>query len=60
MTLLEKCRELYPDGKLDKHGLPIVCPWMVKGLNADREHCGDEPCKDCWNREYKEAKDEKN
>lgn len=61
MTLLEKCRELYPNGRLDKDGLPTVCPWLLEGLNADREeftHCGDEPCKVCWNREFKEAKNE--
>lgn len=62
MTLLEKCRELYPNGKLDKDGLPIVCPCLLEGMNLDKDdlHCYNRKCKDCWNREFKEAKDEKN
>lgn len=63
MTLLEKYRKLYPNGKLDKDGIPTACPWMVEGLNADRKkfvYCGNESCRDCWNREYKKVKNEKN
>lgn len=63
MTLLEKCRELYPNGKLDKDGLPPLCPCMLEGMNLDRQDlndCNIRKCKDCWNREYKEANDEEN
>ena len=61
MTLLEKCRELYPNGKQGNDGLPILCPCMLEGMNLDRQDLYDcifRKCKDCWNREYKEANDE--
>ena len=51
--------ERFPNAEMHKNGLPKFCPDLLFGEKAKSKECiNDMNCKDCWNREYKESKDD--
>ena len=59
-TYLTVLLEKLPDTKISgESGTPEdFCPHSVFKIKKDFDYCNTNTCKDCWNREYQESKDD--